>query len=1519
MARRTTRLRSSRRAVHLEFGAIEIIGGLLTPDIVARIAAFEAHGQDEHSYRVPDGLKIRDEIARYFRIAEALWAKFDAARATNPAANPAASEKFALDLLQQCFGFDTLKPQATVRLGEREFPVVHAALGGRVPVVIAPAPPAAARRSGLDESLAQFGDGARRRSATLLLQEYLNASEEAAWGLALDGVTLRLMRDNVSLTRPAWIEADLAKIFSEGLFPDFSALWLLIHQSRFGKPKSVPTDSSLESWRDTGRVEGVAARDKLRRGVEAALIELGQGFIEHQANGALRQALTDGTLSRQSYFEELLRLVYRLIFLFAAEDRELLHAPGAPQSATKAYADGYSLARLRERCMRRTSWDRHGDAWEGLKATFTALGKGEARLGLPALGGLFASGQLANLMACRLDNRRILAAIWRLAWMKPGGHPLTRVNWRDMETEELGSVYESLLELTPVASADTRSFTFAEGDETRGNARKVSGSYYTPDSLVQALLDESVNPLIEETVAGKDDAAAIDALLNLRIIDPACGSGHFLLAAARRLASRIARLSSPGTPSEADYRHWLREVARRCLFGVDRNPMAIELAKVALWIETVEPGKPLSFLDAHLRCGDSLLGVYDLKALQIGIPDDAYKPLTGDDKAAASAWRKLNRQARERDDKTIELAFTKVSDELAGSAQKIDAQGEDDLAGVEAKRKAFEELVKGESYWRIKTACDLYIAAFLLPKVKPPELTAGAKGITVPTTSAVRDKLSGLLAVSNLEAAAIQVATAARAFHWPLEFPQVFFPEKGQSVGFDLALGNPPWERIKLQEQEFFASRDPHIANAPNAAARRRLIEELASSPADSAKRALYDEFAMTKRLAEASSIFARVPSVSGGRWPLTGTGDVNTYALFSELFATAARRSGIIVPSELATSDTTKAFFGRLVESGRLQAMYDFQTGMGFFDRIGHARFKFSLFVIGPARQLANPSFRVAFFLRTQGEMADRTRYFEMSLADITAINPNTRTAPVFRSKADAELTSQIYARLPVLIDEAKGRSGNPWGIEFQAMFHMSGDSGSFRTALQLGADGSVRDGPAWIDPHQMRYVPLYEAKMIHHYDHRWATYENGVGDKDSRNLLSSEKANAAFEVSPRYWVSERDVSERLSAKNWNRSWLMGWRDICRATDERTVIAGAIPISGVGDKFLLMMPSVDAQRSASLLAILSSLAFDYIARQKLGGTSLKYFTMKQLTAPPPESLSRDDLAFIVPRVLELTFTSQSMRPFAEDLGFDGAPFPWNDDRRALLRAQLDAKIAQLFGLTRDQQRYILDPTDVYGSDYPSETFRVLRKNEEARLGEYRTAKLVLQAYDQLTAGTLTTEVVRLDSDKVEVRSPASTSAPLADDAWARPRTDARGETGAMVVALLKAIDGPTPIRQLLTAAIFSLEPRLLTLQLEKKKSAEWQRLVGDEARPLPNGAVQFVPPADETWGATLRGLRARGHLVEAGDTWAPGTGLDKIETAGWPEGRAGFVLEFLRSQGDQPVLDALPEEARRWLDAEAA
>jgi hypothetical protein len=324
-----------------------------------------------------------------------------------------------------------------------------------------------------------------------------------------------------------------------------------------------------------------------------------------------------------------------------------------------------------------------------------------------------------------------------------------------------------------------------------------------------------------------------------------------------------------------------------------------------------------------------------------------------------------------------------------------------------------------------------------------------------------------------------------------------------------------------------------------------------------------------------------------------------------------------------------------------------------------------------------------------------------------------------------------------------------------------MTSDSGVFRTAAQLIAQGLVRDSTDWVSgdgaqPKQaaldliggydaqhldlstgsvantvVRYVPLYEAKMIHQFDHRWATYDGEI----SRDMTLAEKQHTDAEAAPRYWVPEKEVQSRLRAKGWDREWLLGWRDITNATNERTVVSSAFPVKGCGDTLLLMFPQVDDPRlMIALSGNMSALAFDYAVRQKIGGTHLKYNIFKQNPVLPPSAYDEAGLAFIVPRVLELTYTSHSMAPFARDLGYDGAPFAWDEDRRAQLRAELDAWYALAYGLTHDELRYVLDPKDVMGPDYPSETFRVLQKNEIAKFGEYRTQRLVLAAYDALVA-----------------------------------------------------------------------------------------------------------------------------------------------------------------------------------------
>ena len=1461
MTKPARRSRQSRRAVRLDFAAIEIAGALLPPEIVTRAAAFDLPDQSDEGYGILPGLKLRDEIARYYQIALAYWERFNAARD----GNVSAPEPFVLDLLKDCFGFVNIAETGPVMLSERRFPIRHASHNGRVPIVIPPLAPAESRKAGIDEALAQFGDETRRRSASQLLQEYLNANEDALWGIALDGCTLRLMRDNVSLTRPAWIEADLEKILTEGLFADFSALWLVIHASRFGALDASPSDCPLERWRERGRIAGSAAKDKLRLGVEAALRELGAGFLENPANGDLRDALRTGKLTRQAYYEQLLRLVYRLIFLFAAEDRGLLHIPNAPNAARNAYRHGYSVGRLRERCIRNTALDRHEDAWEGLRASFHAVATGEPRLGLAALGGLFTHGNLADLTRSRIANRRLLKAIWHLSWFRPDGQPTTRVNWRDMQTEELGSVYESLLELIPLVHLETRAFAFAVGDAAnRGNERKTTGSYYTPDSLVQLLLTTTLDPVLDAAESRNPSDPAVE-ILKLSIIDPACGSGHFLLAAARRAAARIARHRSPGAPSQEAFQYALREVVSNCIFGVDRNPMAVELCKVALWIEALEPGKPLSFLDARIRCGDSLIGVFDYAMLHGGLPDEAFDPLTGDAKDVAKAYKAINR--KQRDGKMASGLFDELRApaSIGHGAAKVLAMPEDMLEEIEAKSRAWNRLLGGPDWLTLKVACDMYLAAFLLPKIGHAPDPRHTGRLPLPTTDAIWHTVRGGDVQAELQADCIEVAEANRVFHWPLEFPAVM--ARG---GFDAVVGNPPWERIKLQEQEFFAVRDGEIATAPNKAERDKLIKALKMADPGTPQVRLSEEFEFAKRASEAASVFVR----KTGRFPLTGTGDVNTYALFAEQFARLARapqkpetdgciaqvvtgssgvrptppgRAGVIVPTGIATDSSTSAFFGDLVARNQLAALYSFNEVRKWFKDTDERK-PFCIFVVADHKG----AIPVVFNIQRIDDIYDEKRRVLLGVDDFKFFNPNTLTAPLFRTGTDRDLTRKLYRAAPVLIRERPVHPDgdeNPWGITFQRLFDMSTDSRYFCSTSQLSEQGFFRDGPNWRHKDGRVHVPLYEAKMIHHFDHRFGSYA-GLSDRPAGGSLpqtpNSAKASPDYESDPWYWVPEDETALRgarvpsplkqnlrkenakgclkvlaqwvlgtvdpgdlehdnlaravsvanarlvdvlgiralqrdivgarfvtwlgkvaAGARKMQREtplndndlafirdapsdpleltlllidrkqprWLMGWRDICRSTDERTVIATVFPKVAAGDKLLIMHNSRGTETALPMLAYLTSTVLDYIARQKFGGTSFKYYYIKQLPILTPCQFFNDDIAFIAPRVLELTYTSHSMRPWAEDLGHAGAPFGFDLDRRAQLQAELDAFFARKYDLSRDELRYILDPADTHGESYPSETFRGLKRKEIERYGEYRTARLVLTAFDRLTGG----------------------------------------------------------------------------------------------------------------------------------------------------------------------------------------
>ncbi|MDP1607398.1 MAG: N-6 DNA methylase, partial [Rhodocyclaceae bacterium] len=1377
-------------AAQLQFDTLAIEGGLFTAEWLGKVASFKAPGQSDADYGVRAGFSTREEIALAWRSAQHLWGQFKSARNQSGFDTWAVSQRFVTELLRQSFGFATLRSaEHPQEIDGRRYPVSHFAHGQAVPLVIS----VCTEPKPLDTAHDRLGDNSgerlRRRSAFGLLQEYVNAADDALWGIASNGLLLRIARDNGSLTRPAWLEADLERLFEEENQAEFSVLWLFLHASLFGAEgqasplhrgegpgaRANPNDCILEQWRNGCRDQGIQARGLLRQNVEQALEDLGQGFVSHPANIALREALGNGNLSTREYFRHLLRLVYRLIFLLTVEERGILHPPDSLEIAKGLFERGYSLKRLRDRAVRRSAHDRHHDLWEGLKRVWLGLAEGEPRLALPALGGLFATSQCPAPDGARLENRHLLAALFHLAWLRdaPGG-PLTRVNWRDMGSEELGSIYESLLELTPQLAHDNRHFSFLEGAATKGNARKTSGSYYTPDSLVQELLDSALEPVVVARLAPHGGAlasgeAAAQALLAIAVIDPACGSGHFILAAARRLAAHLARVRTEGgQPTPDDYRHALRQVVTHCIYGVDLNPMAVELAKISLWLEAYTPDAPLGFIDHHIRCGDALLGVLDPAILDTGIPDKAFNALSGDDKDVVKALKKANRDAL----KAIEKArhnmrhmLSLALDPEAGTAA-LEALPDDTLAAIEAKRMAFAQAEAATAQSRARVAADLFVAAFVLPKTP-------ANQDTAPTSQDLWLVMNGEAPRPGVSEGAAQAADSARALHWWQAFPQI--RAKG---GFDVLLGNPPWEVSQIGEEEYFAARAPSIA-ALAGEPRKRAIAALEYD-----NTALWDSYIRDCQKVAATNTFYR----ESGRFPLTAVGKLNTYPLFAETFSRLMAvngRADFIVPSGIGTDDSNKRFFQFLVDNKRLVSFLGFDNARRIFPAV-HSDTPFALITIGQS----DGNSMLAHYILGIEQLVDPRRRFTLTSEDFCLINPNTRTCPVFRSQHDVLLTKKLYHSAPVLIAE-DGIEANGWQVDIVQNFFSTSNK-SDRTLFIPAKDA---------DNFQDLF-PVFRGTMIDQFDHHAATYS--LATDSFVDIPTERKANV--ESRSDKYLPMADVQARLADKGWQRQWLMGWRDITNATNRRTLIATVLPVRGADDTLSLILPHVDnARLAACLLGNLNSLVLDYIAQIKVGGTHVRKYVISQLPIIPPEQYSEADLDLVFRRVLELTYTTNDLKPWAEDLGYDGPPFAFDPERRAVLRAELDACFARLYGLARDELRYILDPADVMGADYPSETFRALKNSEIKEFGEYRTARLVLREFDR----TALADAAHEPCQSLLVPPPGQPSSPQYSSIGVlRDEDDAR--LAGLVMAIIRQA-GALPRQHLMLALTAAHTPAVKT------------------------------------------------------------------------------------------------------------
>jgi hypothetical protein len=1382
-----------------EFQTIRSEGGLLPPDLLRRVVDAKGNlpGAKPEDYGLPVGERLNEAVTQSWNRMRRHWADFRAAARNLPEAETGTgltNDKWSVPLLRE-LGFGLLPTTPGPEIAGKTYAINR--FFGTTAVHLV----------GCNLSLDRRAAGVRGATTNPhgLVQEFLNRSGNHLWAIVSNGLRFRVLRDNQALSRQSYLEFDLEAIFSGEVYSDFVLLWLMAHATRFAHQReNQPESCWLEQWTKVAEEDGTRALGDLRSGVEKALQILGEAFVSHPRNTALREALRTEKLSLNDFHGQLLRIVYRLIFLFVAEDRtldgiSLLHPLDDSDHGRQArdrYAANYSTARLRE-LAGKIKGSRHGDLWQQFNLLVGAL-SGDDRfeasrrhLALPTLGSFLWSPKstlalnAANLQVgdgVELANGDFLESLRHLAFTRQG-KMLRPVDYKNLGAEELGGVYESLLALTPQISGDGNRFTFAE---FAGNERKTSGSYYTPDSLVQCLLDSALDPVVEEAIKSKNGIEAEKAILSLKICDPAVGSGHFLVGAAHRLARHLARVRAnaqgESEPSPLLYQHALRDVIGRCLYGVDINPMSAELCRVSLWLEALEPGKPLSFLDHHIQVGNSLLGTTPA-LLAKGIPDEAFTPIEGDAKAKCTELKRDNKRERNEYKSGQGYLFEppfKLGN-LAAEFAKIDETPDDSAEGVLEKEQRYAELVKGQAYQSGRLLADTWCAAFVWKK------DTSDLGNFCPTERTFRKVESNAAAglLPNVLAEVERLRDQYQFFHWHLAFPDVFrLPGKdeqsendqtGWSGGFDVVLGNPPWERMKHDETEWFAERAPEIANAPTTAARKKLLEQLHETNAK-----LSEEFKTARRVFEGTNFLIR----DAGRFPNGAGGELNLAILFAESssqLASPSGRAGLILPTTIVTDKSAQPLCQSWIQRGRMESIFDFENRAKLFPAVD-SRYKFCL-VTTVGRDRPGAKIDVVFYATGVDELGTIDSRLKLGFEEISRLNPNTLSFPVIRSKRDAELLFAIHSQgTPLLLDTAD--DGGQWGYGVCFLFEMNRASHLFQEQCGRGLSA------------------LLEAKLIHQFNHRASTFAGqSARDRQNGNARESspiELATADYQAEPRHWLPEAAVRQAFDRGELAHEWAIVIREITNATNERTIISCVIPQVGMGHTcWTVRLAKASAVEAAIFVANLNTVVLDYAARQKVGGTHMSNFIIKQLPTLPPDTYSRlcawahadsrgatgsSLSAWLLPRVLELTFTAWDLEPFARDCGYDGPPFRWDEERRLLVRAELDAAFFHLY-IPSDQQGdwkparksegcphdespedfarlKASFPTPRDAVSYIMDTFPIVRrKDEEKYNGDYRTKRVILEIYDAMQESIRTGQPYQTRLNP----PPGPPAAPLAD------------------------------------------------------------------------------------------------------------------------------------------------------------
>lgn len=1166
------------------------------------------------------------------------------------------------------------------------------------------------------------------------VQAYLNMNEDN-WALLFNGRFLRFIRDFHHTTVKGYVEFDIEAIFTNRLYSDFQILYRFLHVSRFTLAKSGKKEEDekpeiyLEEYFKNSQKAGEKVGEDLRKNVVDAIVALGNGFLTNE----LREELKNNEQKCNVYYNEILRAIYRIIFLLYAEQRGLIGGHGGP--GQDIYLENYSITALRKLAIEKEhdryyQNDDHTDLWEGLLVTFGMIKDGVKDMGIyPYNGMLFDINETDYLATHRCKNSSFLKAIRSLTLIREGNISQI-ISYADLSVEEFGSVYESLLDYAPRITSteeDIAGMKYPANSfilDPRGSDRKSTGSYYTNPQLVQQLIKSALEPVIRDRlskVKSNDTLEKEKAILSIKVCDSASGSGAFLIAACNRLGKELAMIRAKDEiPAQDIEKNARRDVMLHCIYGVDVNPMAVELAKVSLWINAAVKDKPLNFLDHHIKCGNSLIGATP-ELMAKGIPSDAFEPVEGDDKKVASYFKKINNEQHkvrtldswqeERKDKS------RICSAKFAALENVDESNPD---SVHLKKQKYDELLANEIFHQEKFLADLWTSAFFWK--------LDDQYTKVPIQSVFLAAMKDISSVDpDIRTIVEDLSRKHKFFHWHVEFPDVFGKE---DPGFDCVLGNPPWEVSNLIEKEFFMEKDQSIVKALKGSDRKKLIHELYTRNPQ-----LLAEYISKMRDINNSNNILRV----SGRFRLTAVGKLNSYALFSEHnwnIVNSHGFAGIIVPTGIATDSSTSDFFSNLVTTQSLESLYDFENRKKWFPI--DSRYKFCLLTIN-GKNVKPSSIDFAYYLQTIEDLANPNRHITLKTDEIILINPNTKNCPIFRNRIDADIIKSIYKKIPVLIDENTD-DGNMWDISFkQGLFNMTSDSESFHTMKKLEELGFELNGNVFINDSKS-FLPLYEGKMFMPYDHRFANVivtENVIRSGQPDSIKNDDKIDPELYPIPRYWVDTNDVIIRAKAKHF---WFIGFKNVTSPTNERTGLFSILPYAGFGHSIpLIFFDNVESTCICCFLSNLNSFIFDYVVRNKMGGVNFTYHIVKQLPVIPPECYTDDLINLISPKVVELTYTAWDLEPFAQDILTEIGPekwnewfpqnplqegrphpFKWDTDRRFELQRELDAISAHLYGISREDLEYIL------------ETFPIVKKNDEKEYGSFKTKERVLAYYDEL-------------------------------------------------------------------------------------------------------------------------------------------------------------------------------------------